>query len=122
MPEYHVNELDDDDFPEEAAMGVLDDAVTIEAAADQLVSAGISAERLYFLKGEEAVTLLEESGGFFERFFESHVRDPALGALKEGEKVVLVYGVEEDDAEKVRSILTDSCVGETYYFGRWMFS
>lgn len=122
MSEYHVNELADDSFPTEAALGVLADGLTVDSAAERLADAGISLDRLYFFHGEEAAQMLENEGNAIERFFESDVRQPVIGALRDGKTLVMVYGVDEDDADKVRATMRASCVGETHYFGRWTFS
>ncbi len=122
MPGHHVNELAMDSAPREAAVGTLAAGSIVDEVVRTLGDAGIAADRIYVLHGAEGAALIERSGNFISRLFETELRAAPVAALQRGEMLVAVYGVERDDADAVRAALRATGATDLHYFGRWTYS
>lgn len=120
MTKYHLNETVSRSQPREAAIGELGTGVSIDTVVLALETAGIAAERLYFLVGPGGADVLRSTTGFFSVF--DDVIDKPLSALDVGRTLVGVFGVDKDDSAAVRRSLASAGVIETHYFGKWSYS
>ncbi len=122
MPAHHVNQLATDSIPREAAAGTLATSTTVDEIISALGDAGIDSDRIYFLQGTAGASLIEQSGNFISRLFETELRSAAISSLQAGKTLVAVWGVERDDADKVRAALSAASVTDLRYFGRWTYT
>ncbi len=122
MSPHHVNQLATDSIPREAAAGTLAASTSIDEIVATLGDAGITGDRIYFLHGTEGASLIEQSGNFLSRLFETELRSEAISSLQAGKTLVAVWGVERDDADKVRAALSAASVTDLRYFGRWTYT
>ncbi len=120
MAEHHINETRTRTQPREAAIGELGEGVTIDDVTAALEAAGVDADRIYYLIGQEGAKALDDTRGFLSIF--DDVIDKPLAALREGHTLVAVFGTDRDDAEAVRRTLIDAGVTRTHYFGKWTYS
>ena len=120
MANYHFNVLATSGrLPREAAVGFLKEGVEIEDVVSALGEAGVPAERLYFLQGEEGAKILESGGSSVSRFFEDNVRDAPVAALRDGTTLIAVIDVRAEDREAVQTAMADAGIGRRRYFGRF---
>ncbi len=122
MTRHHVNELATDSTPREAAVGTLTADSSIDDVVQTLGDAAIAANRIYFLQGDVGASLIEQSGNFVARLLESELRAAPVAALRRGETLIAVYGVERDDVDAVRAALSAAGVTDLRYFGRWTYT
>ncbi len=113
--------------PKRVVMGIVDEGVSMDDVARSLTDSGIASERIHFFRGERGVELLEpdrqgvldKMAGAFEH--PDHPRTTSVEALKDGRTLVAVHDVEEDESTAMRGQLKDAGIGETHYFGEWVF-
>lgn len=122
MTLYNMNQLATDSTPREAAVGTLAADSSIDDVVRILTDAAIAADRIYFLQGDEGAALIEQSGNFVSRLLESELRAAPIAALRSGLTLIVVYGVERDDADAVRTALSAAGVTDQRYFGRWTYT
>ena len=120
MSDHHENTLaTHGGLPREAAVGILGSEATIDEVVATLDAAGVAADQLYFLHGEEGASLLESGGSALSRLMEGEVRNAPVAAIRSGRTAVAVMGVAGDDVEIVRTALSSAGVENQHYFGRW---
>ncbi len=120
MSAPHINETATKSQPKHAAVGELSEAASIESVTAALGDVGIDADRVYFLVGEDGAAALDNATGFFSVF--DDVIEKPLQALRAGNTLVGVFGVDGDSADSVKSTLRSAGVRHVHYFGRWTYS
>lgn len=120
MPGPHFNETVTRSQPREALIAQLGDSVEVEAVTNALEGIGIDTDQIYYLVGQEGATALEKAKTFLS-FLDDVISKP-LSALRDGHTLVGVFGVDKDNAERVRRCLIDSGATKSHYFGRWTYS
>ncbi len=120
MAEHHINETKTRSQPREAAIGELSEGTTIDDVTAALEAAGVDADRIYYLIGQDGAKALDNARGFLSVF--DDVIDKPLSALRQGHTLVAVFGTDRDDADTVRQTLVDAGVTKTHYFGKWTYS
>ncbi|MGH1488476.1 MAG: hypothetical protein ACRBK7_03645 [Acidimicrobiales bacterium] len=120
MPNPHINETVSKSQPRQAAIAQVGDDVDIETVTAALEEIGVSADRVYFLIGQDGAAALEKTKGFLSIF--DDVIDKPLSALRDGHTMVGVFGVDSDNADTVRRCLVAAGCTNPHYFGKWTYS
>jgi hypothetical protein len=135
MPEMKDRQFDPDSdslsFPRDSVVGILDDPDAASAALDALVDAGVPEGRIQVLCGEAGARRLDPSGarhgllGRLQRVIQQFADQEVSHAerqsreLRDGKFLVAVPVEDEEEGERVASILSEHGGHFINRYGRW---
>ena len=107
--------------PTQAIVGRLHEDTTIADFTSALVGSGIEDARIHILRGFEGAEVLGDLGTPLGRLIGPARQEP-IELLRNGTRLVAVFGVAEADQEQAVKAVVDAGASVMHRFGKWTYT
>ena len=104
--------------PTRFVVGQLGPETSMQGVATYLIEHGIAEHRIHFLHGQDGIAFLDSVGNRFTRML-SDAQTDAKAQLTRGGVVVGVFDVPDEDVSATRTVLEESGILQSTYYGKW---